>query len=112
MARRRSEPKPPPIPVHPAVEALFDRREKLEEKLRDLETESLSLAFKLVMENQAKVTDFADRIENRGSPYQEGELVIGLFWECPGPLGRCVYDDIEDSCHDSCLFCNQPEERK
>lgn len=35
------------------------------------------------------------------------------FWECPdSPRGMCYYDDFEDPCHDSCLVCGQPAERK
>lgn len=26
--------------------------------------------------------------------------------------GFCIYDDDEDPCHDNCLFCHHPEERK
>jgi hypothetical protein len=26
--------------------------------------------------------------------------------------GFCIYDDDADPCHDCCLFCGQPEERK
>ena len=38
---------------------------------------------------------------------------IGIFWECKkSPFGRCVYHEIEDKCHDNCLFCGLPEERK
>ena len=33
-------------------------------------------------------------------------------WKCYGPVGICVYDDDEDSVHDCCLFCGEPEERK
>lgn len=37
------------------------------------------------------------------------------YHECPAaenPLPKCVYDDDEDTCHDYCLFCGKPEERK
>ena len=39
--------------------------------------------------------------------------VIGNIWECKkSPFGRCVYNNVEDSVHDYCIFCGQPEERK
>ena len=28
------------------------------------------------------------------------------------PVGACVYDDDNDPCHDNCVFCGHPEERK
>ena len=28
------------------------------------------------------------------------------------PLEHCVYNDVEDTCHDHCLFCGDPRERK
>lgn len=41
-----------------------------------------------------------------------GDLRLGS-WDCPtSPSGECAYDADEDSCLDSCLFCNQPDERK
>lgn len=34
-------------------------------------------------------------------------------WGCEkSPLGVCVYDDAEDPCHDQCIFCYEPYERK
>ena len=33
-------------------------------------------------------------------------------WDCPGPLGKCVYNTEEDPAMDNCLFCHQPYERK
>ena len=39
-------------------------------------------------------------------------IVIGS-WECPdSPVELCVYDDDNDMCHDCCLFCGDPDERK
>lgn len=42
-------------------------------------------------------------------------LVIPGSWDCTdarNPTGTCVYDDVNDDCHDFCLFCGAPEERK
>jgi len=34
-------------------------------------------------------------------------------WVCEdSPTGFCVYNSENDPCHDSCLHCGQPEERK
>ena len=34
-------------------------------------------------------------------------------WECDlSPAKVCVYDSYKDTEHDSCLYCNEPEERK
>jgi len=55
-----------------------------------------------------------------GNKYTQDQLVHGP-WECPpefsgpiikSPTGRCVYDDRNDPCHDECLFCGEPRERK
>jgi len=42
-------------------------------------------------------------------------LVTPGSWSCTddrNPAGTCVYDDENDDCHDTCLFCGHPEERK
>ena len=34
-------------------------------------------------------------------------------WTCDAsPAKVCVYDGYEDTVHDNCLYCNEPEERK
>jgi len=34
-------------------------------------------------------------------------------WDCDSsPIGICAYDGYEDTIHDNCLYCNEPEERK
>ncbi len=38
-------------------------------------------------------------------------LVPEFVWDCPGPLGVCVYAD-DDTSQDECLFCHDPIERK
>jgi hypothetical protein len=38
---------------------------------------------------------------------------VSFFWGCQtSPVGGCIYDDDADPCHDFCLFCDDPEERK
>jgi len=39
--------------------------------------------------------------------------VVPGTWDCEkSPVGKCVYDFLEDPCMDSCIFCHDPEERK
>lgn len=36
-------------------------------------------------------------------------------WHCPdtrNAFKHCIYNDLEDECHDFCLFCGKPEERQ
>lgn len=43
---------------------------------------------------------------------QKSEISISSFWKCnKSPVGYCVYDNIEDSPHDHCVYCNKPEDR-
>ena len=45
--------------------------------------------------------------------YQAFDLDVGNMWECPDwDVGVCVYNKWNDRGHDSCLFCEEPEERK
>lgn len=79
---------------------LNDNRAKLKEareKVAALECEGSRLANGLV------------EMDNPSCPswLEHGD------WECStSPTGRCVYDEQEDSIHDFCLFCGDPEERK
>lgn len=43
---------------------------------------------------------------------QSNEVKIGS-WDCEqSPIGKCVYDIVEDEHCDSCVFCGEPDERK
>jgi hypothetical protein len=110
MPRQRRPKAPPPPPVHPDLQALQDQREKLEEQVSDLDDQINRNVFRLVIENQGKILDYA-REEREGKPYEEDEIVLG-YHSCKGPLGLCVYDDTTDPVHDCCLFCGDPDERK
>lgn len=51
--------------------------------------------------------------EMLGDWYVKG--MVWSNWNCEGvdnPVGVCVYDDENDPDHDSCIFCNDPSERK
>lgn len=40
-------------------------------------------------------------------------IFISDWWDCAeSPTGKCVYDQDEDSMHDDCIFCHDPEERQ
>ncbi len=43
----------------------------------------------------------------------EPGLVVGKAHHCPSsPHSYCEYHDSEDPCHDSCVHCGDPYERK
>jgi len=45
-----------------------------------------------------------DALETGNFPYE---------WVCEESLiGKCIYDNFEDPCLDSCLYCGDPYERK
>lgn len=54
-------------------------------------------------------------IEGLGSEAPQKKYIAIGDWECESksnPIGICVYNHKEDSCHDSCLYCGEPDERK
>lgn len=41
------------------------------------------------------------------------QAVVGEYWNCTdSPFGKCAYDPEQDTGHDQCLYCGEPEERK
>ena len=62
------------------------------------------------------IEEYEDYQEEMLQKYCEGHNVEDLTigdWKCDNsPLGVCVYDDCEDRCHDNCIFCGEPNERK
>lgn len=110
MPRKRRQKEPPPPPVHPAIEALLDKREALEEQLSALDEEQTWVVLRLVTENRDKMSEYA-KSQREGAAFTEDELILGHH-SCKGPLGLCVYDDTTDPVHDCCLFCGEPYERK
>lgn len=86
------------------------QRRVLKQLLNDLNGQIMAEALKALPE------------ENRPA-----EPVMPMTWEClfdpeeerdpefpryTNPAGFCIYDDEADPCHDFCLFCGHPEERK
>lgn len=38
---------------------------------------------------------------------------LDFGWPCKdSPIKTCIYDNDEDRCHDSCIYCYEPYERK
>jgi len=108
LRRRRSEPKPAPIP--PSLAALLGRQEALQDELDEAGEFIGDEVLRLVSENRSKINEYS--LSHRpAEPFEEDELKLGPH-ECSGPLGLCVYDDTHDPRHDTCLFCSQPRERK
>jgi len=49
----------------------------------------------------------------RACGYEPDDIIVTENWNCEkSPLGVCFYDQFEDPCHDRCLICGDPEERK
>ncbi len=111
MSPRRKKREPKISPVHPEVLALDNRIAEARQALDELEEERHKVALRLVVEKLAAEPDpEADPDDPSVDPKN---IILGDCWECDkSPTGLCVYDDENDSCHDQCLFCGEPEERK
>jgi hypothetical protein len=45
--------------------------------------------------------------------YYPDDISVTEIWDCAkSPVGKCIYNHFEDPCHDWCLVCGDPEERK
>lgn len=92
------------------VKAVRKQRRELKQLLNSLNQQIIAKALEVLPE------------ANRPA-----EPVMPGTWECVldpedepdpefpryvNPAGSCIYDDAEDGCHDFCLFCGHPEERK
>ena len=77
---------------------------------------------RLLDNRQAKLTNLqedVDELEDEimqavGKLYPEAKsIAVEYYWDCKdSPTGSCFYDQREDPCHDECLVCGEPEERK
>ena len=80
-----------------ARDILMERKMKLEVGIGGIEDELLKEAVK-------------ELPEVPGIPRLVGD---GYGHDCPeSPIHTCVYDEDEDPCLDTCLFCRDPWERK
>lgn len=83
------------------IEALTKEIEELEKKKEDVEYEIHSAESRL-----SKMIAQKMRLNI-------SSITLGKYWECPeSPTGYCIYNHDEDPCHDNCLVCGDPEERK
>jgi len=95
-----------PIPVHPELIAFDLRIKQAEQRIQDSENEIAQIG----QERDKAVVKLLN--EKLGTTYESDDITEG-YWECPtSPTAKCVYDEAEDGCHDNCLFCGDPEERK
>ena len=77
----------------------------IEELMADLRTAQLGV--KKAADREAH----ADRLVRLHVATHEGAHFGN--WECDdSPTKVCVYNDLRDPMHDSCIFCDGPEERK
>lgn len=81
-----------------ARDTLMERKMKLDVGIWGIEEELLKEAIK-ELPNASDI-----------SPKLVGD---GYGHDCPqSPIHTCVYDEGEDPCMDTCLFCGDPWERK
>ena len=83
-----------------------------------LSTDEIRSQFLLILNGEiAKRVDFHHavwRAYARQADFPDQDLHEG-DWKCDSglsPDGWCWYDHEVDPCHDDCLFCHEPEERK
>ncbi len=80
-----------------AHDILRERKMKLEVGIFHVEDELIKEAVK----------------ELKVKPREPKLVGDGYGHECPeSPIDTCVYDEDEDPCMDTCLFCGDPWERK
>jgi len=74
--------------------------------------ENLRNANDEVEERHKELLDlYGSVLEKHG--HNPKDLVVPDGWDCEeSPIGVCAYHFFEDPCHDRCIFCGKPEERK
>lgn len=91
---------------------LSDMGEKDERKVVRSAMESVAQARCMLSE----VEDDLEHIQNlvlKANGYHPYDIVVTENWDCTkSPVGKCIYNQFEDPCHDHCLVCGDPEERK
>jgi hypothetical protein len=106
---------PPYMPAREIVQ-LKTRINEARAGIRLLEHVEREAKDKLLVEAMRRRDDTLDK-EREEEPVDKEEYwaLETSGWDCPderNAYGFCVYHDEEDPCHDSCLFCGEPEERK
>jgi hypothetical protein len=80
--------------------------------LEDLKVQERNLSGNIFAVENFKEELRMELIHRWGPENKDKHIVIGT-WECSNsPIGVCFYDDDEDRCHDQCLICGDPDERK
>ncbi len=85
---------------------LIEERQRVAKEVSDKQTELATIEHELVKRAFSilgRDTEDLYRIE------------ISYTWGCTDPRNEtkgCIFDDYDDECHDFCLFCGKPEERK
>lgn len=98
---------------HRLLDKIVEELEAVEEKRDRLKT---SLIVESLRRRRADLNaeNFEEDVPDNG--VASGRVVADSGWECTDVMrnvyGFCIYDDDEDPCHDNCLFCHEPEERK
>lgn len=99
-----------------------------EQESTKAEIKRLSAEIKSLQEKKRAISKNCQHVNVPGGKYEwvswskSWELCCGVYclvcgedtgyWYCPeSPDHVCKYDD-DDQCHDFCLHCHQPEERK
>lgn len=110
--RRRLPPDPKPV-IHPDLAPILARRDGIEAEIDRLQDERAGVNAEV----QAAVAAHYNTVNvpiAHVAPVNADDLEVMPIWVCEkgSPTGHCVYDDVNDPAHDSCLFCGEPRERK
>lgn len=117
MARRF--PKEPKIPDNrdPRVVALDVERAAAQKALAEAKNEVSKVDKRLEEVCYAIILEQGIKAETNGENDEVEEiepayLEIPYIHACPGPIGTCAYDSLNDPALDCCIFCHNPYERK
>lgn len=113
----------PPEPVSKNKNADLIRIESDIEKLNQEIEEATRVLVAERSKKRRELDKLRDSLTIGAIPVEDSEgltdaqkvdyLIHSGYWNCPeSPTGKCVYFSLSDPCHDDCLFCHDPEERK
>ncbi len=103
MTRRYKAPKP--APLHPSLAAFQVRLKQAEAVVEGIEDEQEEMVREFVLANPPEQDPHCE-------PWEIEYILLGWQSCTKSGLGLCVYDDMNDTCHDNCLYCHEPAERK
>jgi len=96
---------------------VLELESRIRDQLSDIRGYKNEVVFELVRGHLADLHEYSalrgdmDGREWKNDLLGPEDLFLGSD-DCKGPLAICVYDEVHDPCHDHCLFCMEPEERK